>query len=363
MYPNPPPTIIDWEEGERCALYMSGRDDCRLFQDETQQPTCPQGYSTKTRSATLHLTPLPEHNGVKIVRDIDVEDSLGNWLVNKVEAIEALLVPRRQILKEYASGLFKGNFHQVFKILKRFCDAAPATREFSAKRQLQFPKGERKSYPTIGLGTYQARKGCVMRNVSCALEEERLQLHYLMGKMHHITQEYMLTEDITVVECLKSLMGYKGVKLGRRDSVMNHPSMTFALNNFVSCHIDEDFTLCILSVFCDMDLPAHDAILTNENDPVVIYFCFPTLGYSVPMRNGDILLFNPTLPHCASSRCNYNIDVITHAQYLTAKAVSGNDNDRCPELIYEEDVRKLAEKANFYIKNHLDEICGMKIEL
>jgi hypothetical protein len=38
------------------------------------------------------------------------------------------------------------------------------------------------------------------------------------------------------------------------------------------------------------------------------------------------------------------------------QAVSGNNNDWSPELIYEEDMRKLKSKANIYVKNNSDEI-------
>ena len=38
-----------------------------------------------------------------------------------------------------------------------------------------------------------------------------------------------------------------------------------------------------------------------ENDTVVAYFCFPTRGVAIPMRPGDFLLFDATLPHSISS--------------------------------------------------------------
>jgi hypothetical protein len=38
-----------------------------------------------------------------------------------------------------------------------------------------------------------------------------------------------------------------------------------------------------------------------EPDEVLHYFCFPTYGFAIPMRSGDIIVFNPLVPHCATN--------------------------------------------------------------
>ena len=38
----------------------------------------------------------------------------------------------------------------------------------------------------------------------------------------------------------------------------------------------------------------------DVDDAIVVYFCFPTLGVSIPLRPGDYLFFNPLIPHCVS---------------------------------------------------------------
>ena len=39
------------------------------------------------------------------------------------------------------------------------------------------------------------------------------------------------------------------------------------------------------------------------DDEVVAYFCFPRLGFAVPLRPGDALIFNPKEDHAVLSRC------------------------------------------------------------
>jgi hypothetical protein len=80
----------------------------------------------------------------------------------------------------------------------------------------------------------------------------------------------------------------------------NLPSMVyggiatqFALSIWYSSrvHTDKDYFLTTLSVY---DAEAGP-------DEVLYYFCFPTYVVAIPMRSGDIIVFNPTVPHCATN--------------------------------------------------------------
>jgi hypothetical protein len=46
------------------------------------------------------------------------------------------------------------------------------------------------------------------------------------------------------------------------------------------------------------------------------------------LRNGDLLLINPLLNHCISSRATKDEDVICTSLYLKTALVGGNNNDR-----------------------------------
>jgi hypothetical protein len=48
------------------------------------------------------------------------------------------------------------------------------------------------------------------------------------------------------------------------------------------------------------------------NDDVVAYFCFLTLGVAVPLCPGDYFMFNALIPHCISSRCKLEKEIIVH---------------------------------------------------
>ena len=57
------------------------------------------------------------------------------------------------------------------------------------------------------------------------------------------------------------------------------------------------------------------------DDRIVCYFAFPRIGVSVALRPGDFLLFNPTEPHCVSSRCRANDDIYIISSYLKTAVV------------------------------------------
>jgi len=56
-------------------------------------------------------------------------------------------------------------------------------------------------------------------------------------------------------------------------------------------HVDGDAYYSTLS--------CYDATATENQ--TLYHFCFPTYGIAIPMRSGDIILFNPLVPHCATN--------------------------------------------------------------
>ena len=97
--------------------------------------------------------------------------------------------------------------------------------------------------------------------------------------------------------------------------------IAFGSNVFLWCHTDADFTMSISQVF----LKGRREY--NINDDVIAYFCFPTLGVAVPLRPGDYFMFNALIPHCISSRCNMEDEIMCTSVYLTTEIVGMNNND------------------------------------
>ncbi len=116
-----------------------------------------------------------------------------------------------------------------------------------------------------------------------------------------------------VVELVKAIEGrsLKGLERGRMDG---HGSGAYAQlqEKFNLPRISEDGVatqLALAKCYCspvhvDGDfyystLSCYDA--TADKNQTLYHFCFPTYGIAIPMRSGDIILFNPLVPHCATN--------------------------------------------------------------
>ena len=113
----------------------------------------------------------------------------------------------------------------------------------------------------------------------------------------------------------KRVIPFKTFTLSRADQPSNFHAqffggIAFGTNVFLCCHTDANFTFSIIQVF----LKGKSQYVPD--DEVVVYFCFPTIGVAVPLRPGDNLLFNARIPHCISSRCKFEDEILCTSTYL-----------------------------------------------
>ncbi len=97
--------------------------------------------------------------------------------------------------------------------------------------------------------------------------------------------------------------------------------IAFGTNVFLCCHTDANFTFSIIQVL----LKGKSQYLPD--DEVVVSFCFPTIGVAVTLHPGDYLLFNARIPHCISSRCKFEDEIVVTSTYLKMLVVSMNNNN------------------------------------
>ena len=78
-------------------------------------------------------------------------------------------------------------------------------------------------------------------------------------------------------------------------------ALSFGIDVHLSAHTDADFGLSVATVH----LQNRQYIL---HDDIIVYFCFPRIRCAVPMRPGDLLIFNAREPHAVSSRSKISDD-------------------------------------------------------
>lgn len=136
--------------------------------------------------------------------------------------------------------------------------------------------------------------------------------------------EWLPRPAVLGIEKAKKALGHTGM----RNVDGFHPSgifgsLAFGESFFFSCHQDEDSLYSIVTV----QGPGSKEYYRLDDD-IVFYFCFPTYGVCVALRPGDILIFNPCVPHCVSSGCHPEKPHYTMSLYLKTAVVGGNDNSK-----------------------------------
>lgn len=72
-------------------------------------------------------------------------------------------------------------------------------------------------------------------------------------------------------------------------------------------------------------------------------FLLPTLGLAIPLKSGDILVFNPRLEHCVSARINGDRDSYCISFYMKDSMPGGKDNSQAISARDQEDAKRCKE--------------------
>lgn len=235
------------------------------------------------------------------------------------------LVPRCKVLSLFRSF---GSFRIVFESLKRVIVKEKALTVRGKKNRVNFDDPESNKYATYGAHACRNQPGVKMnmKNINSTGDAYTV-LTTLIRKMDHVCKEFIDSESVSSFASIKKLSNVQGMPLCGPDKEGSMwPSMAIGLNAFLSAHTDLDYFLSVVGVICDEELIAHSDI--------VQYFCFPSKGVSVGLRNGDIIIFNPLIFHCISARCSLGTDVMCITEYIKTAVVSGNDNSRNIEHIF-----------------------------
>jgi hypothetical protein len=86
--------------------------------------------------------------------------------------------------------------------------------------------------------------------------------------------------------------------------------LSVSVNHWARAHRDCDFFFTFLSCLSGKKEKSHD---------IIYYFCFPEHKIAVPLRSGDVIVFNPLFLHCCSN-CQNDSSFIWSA-YVSEKTV------------------------------------------
>ena len=125
---------------------------------------------------------------------------------------------------------------------------------------------------------------------------------------------------------------------GMKQFLNYFPSMASGRNTSLELHEDDDAFLSIVSIYNEDDI-ILERLNKKKNrkrtmisrlpkeSPIVKYFTFG-VGHSVGLRTGDILVFNPLIEHCISTKTDecQSSDVYCISFYFKSLVLGLNDN-------------------------------------
>jgi hypothetical protein len=252
------------------------------------------------------------------------------------------LLPRHAII-EKSNWDANENYKTLIAYHKEVVDVKgkqkPSVRTSSSggERQALYEDGSEQWYHTPGAKINRNGRGVTNTKPIDIDPKKWNDLMRMMRRAEDISKTYLEKEMIWGVTEAHKRVNWPKVKLsgdetpaGIDDAARNQLPMmeqgpqiwqqlAVANNVMLNCHKDDDFFVSGVTVL-------HECDAYTMEDPIVQYFVFPEDGVAVALRAGDILLFNPSIPHCISSRCYYKHDILACSFYLKARLVGGHDN-------------------------------------
>jgi hypothetical protein len=296
------PQLEDWEEAIN-AVTVLGRKVYFGGISERLLPTHLPAGSIRW-SVHRHLIPyLNEHGG---------GCRAGNYYT---------LLPRDWIIECFPKT------QQFFLFFMKLLELHPGLMPRGENKQPVFDRGTPETYVTVGTSAKRFGRGLRVverRLKNDALYHDRSFLKKYFRQVAHAATAYLDTPSIRFLNVVKEMMDFAKFSFDGNDESLIWPSVAVAANVVMEMHTDQDYVMGCAGVIGGRGYRNHDP----KGSDILQYFCFPSIGSAVGLRNGDLLLFNPTIPHCVSSRATMKEDVICTSFYLKTAIVGGNDNSQ-----------------------------------
>ena len=166
---------------------------------------------------------------------------------------------------------------------------------------------------TLGIKVLQGAKGLSFAGFDGVDQQGQNTLNSWSDGMDHHCKGNIYTSWLTAIDKVLVQYGYdkrnKGILTAACGGVQT------SKNFWAAAHCDNDFWASTNQVNVEQDY--------TMNDHVVQYFCFPTYGFCVAMKPGDVIIFNPNIYHCLSKKTKYydNIDVYPATMYMKTSQI------------------------------------------
>jgi hypothetical protein len=235
------------------------------------------------------------------------EHGLVHWAEPLGCIFSVVVIPRHKTLERVNSK----NTALVVNALNKLQKTERSCKRSGTKTGISTSKA---CYAIVGNKVHRGGRGFLHDKLSAVDPRASDTLRKFAQRMEHVTTEFIPSCWLAAITKANTLSAWPAV--GRSKFVA---AMASSVDYSAPAHVDDDY------LFSIHQLNVDGCLASNE---IVQCFCFPTYGFAIGLRPGDIILFNPHVYHCLSEKTAPYAENDTHVTtfYIKTAHVGKNDN-------------------------------------
>ena len=242
----------------------------------------------------------------------DVEQGFVHWLDKDNGVFSCCVVPRKQVrasvsptsVDEFVDGL------ECLQKTEPNCKRGPSQCGVSKHK-----------YTSHGIKVLQGRGFSLSKIYERdAASAEKLDKH--CNRLEHLGCKVIPSKWLRGMEEAARVCGMQTIK-----GCIFGAGLASAIDYHAPAHVDSDFFVSIHQ----LNVSGH-----YGDDRIVQYFVFPSCGYAIALRPGDVIVFNPHEHHCLSKKAPAFYELRVHVSTMYVKTPHISKNDKTAVLTEEE---------------------------
>jgi hypothetical protein len=238
------------------------------------------------------------------------ENAAVHWVDREEGIFSAFVIPRDKTLQSVNSN----NTSNVVRALERLQSTEKSCNRSTNKTGTSTSQSK---YTIFGHKIHRGGHGFVNDRLSKQDPQAARTLEKWAKRMEHVTAEFLPSK---LLRGISKANGFSAWPTTGKCKFVS--AMASSVNYSAPAHLDDDF------LFSIHQLNVEGAL---ESDNIVQYMCFPTYGFAVGLRPGDIILFNPHVHHCLSEKTDtFSKDNVHVTTFYVKTAHVGKNNNSIP---------------------------------
>jgi hypothetical protein len=235
------------------------------------------------------------------------DEGLVHWAEPLGCIFSVVVIPRHKTMETVNSK----NTALVVQALNKLQVTERSCKRSGAKTGISTSKA---SYAIVGNKVHRGGRGFIHDKLSTVDPRASNTLRKFAQRMEHVTTKFIPSCWLAAITKANTLSAWPPV--GRSKFVA---AMASSVNYSAPTHVDDDYLFSIHQLNVDGCL---------ANNEIAQCFCFPTFGFAIGLRPGDVILFNPHIYHCLSEKSTpyAKKDVHVTTFYIKTAHVGKNDN-------------------------------------